>query len=277
MILISSYDFRDYFTSGSTNEISFIDFLKKKVLECNDHYVGEIIECKLMTLEDSESLKGRIAILSRVIKGHTPHRVKLDILLAIRYRQCGIVRWMIENSLVDMSRDAKHASLSTGDFRFIKKVPSIPLGIFLCFAAVEYDDLSTLQWLYQSDNYDALLVDRHIDGMNLLHVASLLGRLEIVGWLYNTAIWSKLVSQTCTNDDLRGAYAAHIAAAQGHIHLTEMLLEIGCTEIDIRGRTTEYCAKKAPIVASVSFPRSYKFAHDWAKERLNEASLEPGE
>lgn len=252
---------------------SFGKFLKKKAeIEKENGYSDgyyDLLVYKASLFEDNESLPGRIAILSYIVRDRP--QTKLDVLLAIRHRQCGILRWMAEKKIIDLATDAKTAGLVRTSFRFIKKVPSMHLGHFLCFVAVEYDDLYSLQWLCETIGHP----NKICEGMNILHLASLLGRFEIIGWLRTTTGWEMLCDKACTYRELDGTYPAHIAAAQGHIEAAEMLLKFGCKEYDARGKPPEFYAKNSPILSAVSFERSYQFAHDWAKERSNEASLEP--
>ena len=140
------------------------------------------------------------------------------------------------------------------------------LGTFICFAAVEYDDLFSLQWL--CDQIGCPRIRCH--GMNILHLASLFGRLEIVGWLHTCQTWSFLVNEPCVSIELNGLYAAHVAAGQGHIQVAELLLKLGCKRVDNSEKQPEYYAKRAPIVACASVPRDYEFAHGWAMERNGE-------
>eukprot|EP00956_Cyclotella_meneghiniana_P033865 scaffold99633_cov39-Cyclotella_meneghiniana.AAC.1 len=140
-------------------------------------------------------------------------------------------------------------------------MPSISLGSLLCFAAIEYDDLFSLRWLCEAHN----CIIAEYEGMNLLHMAALFGRIEIAAWLRTRKpAWKALVQEPSTNKEYNGALSAHIAVGQGHIFLADMLLEFGCNECGSRNNGPEFYAKKAPIIASVSFQRDYKFAHDWA-------------
>jgi hypothetical protein len=188
--------------------------------------------------------------------------VQLDVLVAIRHRQCGVLRWMVEQKIIDLDCDAKSARLSMSDFRFIENVPAMSLGSFLCFAAVEYDDLYSLQWLCETRGF----TDDFINGMNLVHLSALFGRFEIVGWLHTSQ--NSLFGKQCTNKTFDGAYPVQIAAGQGHIYITELLLKLGCNEHDKDGRPSEEYAKKAPIVPSLNpANKNYKSVHNWAKDR----------
>jgi hypothetical protein len=255
--------------------VSFVDYLKKEIEKedkggYRNHQFISMLKYKISILQDSPTLDGRLEILSHVIRDRP--ETKLDVLLVIRQRQCGVLRWMVENKLVDLNVNSRSAGLVLEDLRFIKLVPSMPLGSFLCFAAVEYDDLFSLQWLCETIGYPTL----SCDGMNLLHLASLLGRLEIVGWLHHaTTVWNALASSPCGHKELSGAYAVHIAAGHGHLCVTEMLLKFKCNECDKNGKLPEHYAERAPVLAAASLKRDYKFAHDWAKSRSGEVRLEP--
>ena len=228
-----------------------------------------MIKYKITLLEDAKSLPGRLQILSDLI-GEKPE-VKLDVLLALRHRQCGVLRWMVDKKLLDLGGDVNNAGLSLANFRFIKRMPSISitLGSFLCFAAVEYDDLFSLKWLCESHS----CISAEYEGMNLLHTAALFGRIEITAWLFTTPAWKALVQEPSTNKEYNGALSAHIAAGQGHILLADMLMKFGCNKCDSRNNGPEFYAMKAPMIASMSFQCDYKFAHDWVRDRSGESCL----
>eukprot|EP00956_Cyclotella_meneghiniana_P013911 scaffold20482_cov23-Cyclotella_meneghiniana.AAC.2 len=227
-----------------------------------------MIKYKISLLEDAKSLPGRLQILNYLVEDKP--EAKLDVLVALQHRQCGVLRWMVEKKLLDLDSDVKSAGLSLANFRFIKRMPSMTLGSFLCFAAVEYDDLFSLQWLCETHS----CISAKYEGMNLLHTAALFGRIEIAAWLCSTSAWQAL-QEPSTHKEYAGASSVHIAAGQGHIILADMLLKFGCNACDSSNKGPECYAKKAPILTSVSFQRDYKFAHDWARDRSDESILDP--
>ena len=166
---------------------------------------------------------------------------------------------------MDLGNDVKNSRLSVATFRFIKCLPSMSMGSFLCFAAVEYDDLYSLQWLCETHG----IPHTSYMGFNLLHFAALFGRIEIVGWLRTVPSWDSLVNEASTYDALYGAYTVHIAAGQGHTYLADLLLELGCNEKDSRENGPEVYAMRAPIVKSISFDCDYKFAFVWATKKIS--------
>ena len=263
------FDYRTYFQSpNATDFMAFVSYLKTEAAriskQTSSYKQDFLMKHKLSLFEDSQSLNGRLQILAHIMKSKP--NIKIDVLLVIRNRQCGILRWMVKQQLIDLYSDADRAQLSLDKFRFIKSSSSMTLGIFLCFAAVEYNDLFSLQWLCGKLGCP----ESRCHGLNILHLASLFGRLEIVGWLHTCQIWGNLVDESCAHNVLDGLYAAHVAAGQGHVQLAEMLLELGCKNLDCNKKRPENYAKIAPIVESIALPSDYKFAHEWARERTGE-------
>lgn len=178
---------------------------------------------------------------------------------------------MVEHKHVDLDASAESVGLSTDDFRFIKH-DAMSLGSFLCFAAVEYDDLFSLQWLCKTHGYPL----EYCQGMNVLHVAALFGRIEILGWFHQSddKVWNHLAGQICKNKEFDGAYLVHIAAGQGHLNVAEMLLEFECNQLDVNGKSPEDYGKKAPCMKSLALDRDYEFVHDWTCKQSVDSKLE---
>ena len=143
----------------------------------------------------------------------------------------------------------------------------------------EYDDLQTLQWLCES--YET--ISDTCDGWNLLHFSAYMGRIEIVAWLYTQPKWQTLVTAVSKRKPFQHAYAVHIAAGEGHIFLSDMLLalkyhfesgkeplhphHINLLSIqikDAKGKLPEFYAKKS----------SHEFVKDWAAKRSKPLLLE---
>lgn len=258
------FHLRRFFNRECCDFAAFVAHLKEAEMERDLYLHGggyeDIIKHKITLLEDAKTLPGRLQILTYLVEDKP--EVKLDVLVALRHRQCGVLRWMVEKKLLDLDGDVKSACLSLANFRFIKRMPSMSLGSFLCFAAVEYDDLFSLQWLCETHS----CLNAIYEGMNLLHMAALFGRIEITAWLFTTPAW-EVLQITSTHQEYFGACSAHIAAGQGHIILADMLLKFGCNECDSSNQRPECYAMRAPIVTSVSSQREYKFAHDWGRNR----------
>lgn len=88
--------------------------------------------------------------------------------------------------------------------------------------------------------------------MNILQLAVLLGRIEIIGWVHTTTVFHDLANITCSSSKLKAEYPAHIAAGQGHLEAANLLLDLGYSEHDKNGKTVEHYATKAPILGPAS-------------------------
>ncbi|KAL7550282.1 hypothetical protein ACHAWF_013521 [Thalassiosira exigua] len=269
--------FRTFHQHHATHQ-SLLTFLKEELESLKYNFELErILKYKISCLEDDKALGGRLNILSRVLQDFP--NLQLDVLLPIRFRQCGVLRWMVEKNLVDLDADASKIETinrASSSFQFTscgKDTPSMSLGTFLCFASIEYDDLSSLQWLCQHHGY----LERACGGLNALHLASLLGRLEIVGWMYTTPSWRDIAQASCAYKPFVGAFAVHIAAGQGHINVADLLLNLGAQEHDSSGRLPDFYARKAPMKKILPKTHSdFSFARDWANSRKEERERPKG-
>ena len=189
-------------------------------------------------------------------------KIKLNVLEAIKHRQCGVLRFMVDRGLVQIeSRASSNRFLmkNASKFHFLdngRLSPSMSTKCFLCFAAVEYDDLQSLQWICESFGMPA----ESCNGWNLLHFSAFMGRMEIVAWLNTQSVWQSFIVQGCQRKPFQNDFAVHIAAMQGHIMLVELMLEMKVSPEDEKGKTPEFYAKKS----------HHRFAQEWGAEREKE-------
>ena len=241
--------------SSGDDGSSWLSRMKKLTEKDHSYYSMDFMKNKIKLLEDDADLQGRLQILEYILTRQST--IKLNVLEAIKHRQCGVLRFMVDKSLVQIdSNVSSNQFFKTGasKLQFLDRgrIPSSMLTkCFLCFAAVEYDDLQSLQWIYESFGMETELCD----GWNLLHFSAFMGRIEIVAWLYTQPVfWQSLVVQACQRKPFQGAFAVHIAAMQGHIILVELLLDMKVSQEDDQGNTPESYAKKS----------QHTFAQDWA-------------
>ncbi len=104
---------------------------------------------KIRVLEDDASLQGRLQIL-KYLRIRQPH-LKLNVLEVLKQRRCGILRFMVDQGLVKLDHAADSIIMENAStFQFLTKgrIPSsMSTRCSFCFAAVEYDDLQSLEWL----------------------------------------------------------------------------------------------------------------------------------
>ena len=240
--------------------LSHLKIITDKETTYYDHYTIEFCKNKISLLEDDCNLQGRLQILDYLLL-HCP-TMKLNILDVLKHRQCGVLRFMVDRGLVRMESNAlsnRFFMKNAKNFQFLNsgRIPSsMSTKCFLCFAAVEYDDLQSLQWICESFGTPTELCD----GWNLLHFSAFMGRIEIVIMLHLQPVWQSLIVQECQHEPFQDAYAVHIAGIQGHIILVELLLDMRVSTKDGKGKSIEFYAKKSV----------HKFAQEWGAERDKE-------
>eukprot|EP00985_Skeletonema_marinoi_P006234 scaffold2699_cov140-Skeletonema_marinoi.AAC.8 len=225
--------------------------------------VGNCVTYRLRLLEDEDDVKGRQNILHYLLLKHED--VRLDVLFILRQRQCWALRFMVDEKYVDLeglaAKDENLAqNASTLSFLNSAHIPSnMTLRCCLSFAAVQYDDLQSLEWL--SEPLGA--PDDLVGGWNLLHYSAFMGRIEIIGWLSTQPVWNSLVSQASTRKTFVGAYAVHIAASCGHLHACGLLMGLKVPLEDKKGKLPDDYAKKS----------KYEFVREWAADRAKPQAL----
>lgn len=269
--MIQSYDGRYYYfselkqhalscyPSSCPSWLSHLRIMTDQKNKCCDRNV-DFCKKKIPLLEDDGDLRGRLQILDYLLRCHPS--IELNVLEAIKHRQCGVLRFMVDRGLVQIESNASSNSFfmkNITKFQFLDSgcIPSsMSTKCFLCFAAVEYDDLQSLQWICESFGTPAELCD----GWNLLHFSAFMGRIEIVVSFYLHPVWQSLIVQECQRKPFQNAYAVHIAAVQGHIILVELLLDMKVSTKDGKGQSIEFYAKKS----------QHTVAHEWGAERDKE-------
>jgi len=93
------FHFRRWYESDLSKENSWLSHMKD-LLGKNTKFLTccPLFEYKVALLEDDESLEGRLKILEYVVEDREllpPHPLEV-----IRYRQCGVLRWMFEKSIL---------------------------------------------------------------------------------------------------------------------------------------------------------------------------------
>ena len=142
-------------------------------------YFREFCKSKIHFLEDDGNLQGRLQVLDFVLSRQP--KIKLNVLEAIKHPQCGVLRFMVDRGLVQIESGVSSNRFLTKNapkFHFLDNgflSLSMSTKCFLCFAAVEYDDLQSLQWICESFGMPA----ESCDGWNLLHFSAFMGRMEI--------------------------------------------------------------------------------------------------
>ena len=140
---------------------------------------------------------------------------------------------------------------------------SMTVAVFLCFAAIEFDDLQSLQWLVDHDG--VALSEIRFGGWNVFHCCAYFGRTEIFLWLRSLENVASLLGEPCEREsDDRGAFAAHMAVKRGYVFLAGLLLDHGCPLQDRNGKSVEYYAEES----------EYEFVRTWGKAQRKLIVLE---
>ena len=222
-----------------------------------------IFQERIALLQDDENVEGRQKIFAYLLQKES--NIQFDVLLPLIHRQCWALCVMIDNGLLQLgSLAARCPSLAkiSRDLLFLEDglFENMSLKSCLCFAAVQYDDLQSLQYLVESFGAPTEL----IGGWNLLHFSAYMGRIEIIAWLSSQPIWGSLITQVCGRNGFQGAFAIHIAARQGHLSACDLMIHLKLPLQDSIGRFPEDYAKAS----------SHQFVLDWAEEREAPKKLE---
>lgn len=193
------------------------------ILDVSDEHFFE----RLSLITDEENVEGRQKILEYLLPKQPNNQ--LDVLFAMKNRQSWVLRMMVNKGYLNLEGQASANTFllrNAQDFTFLEKgqIPSyMTTKCCLCFAAVQYDDLQSLQFLSEFGTPVEV-----VSGWNLLHFSAYMGRIEVVGWLSTQAqsVWNSFVSQCCSRKPFQGAFAAHIAISRGHLHLCELLVQL---------------------------------------------------
>lgn len=245
---------------------SWLSHLKGMSNSFDDLDAKDFWKRKVQSLQDDDSLEGRLKILDYLMQRQPNAATRINAVEAIRHRQCGVLRFMMERGLIQVDTAASSNKMLTkysAKLQFLEKsrIPSsMQVKDFLCFCAVEYDDLQSLQWLCESSGVPAF----SCDGWNLLHFSAFLGRLEIISWLYTQPQWQSLAAEACQRTPHQNSFSVHIAASQGHLVATDLMLAMNVEVADMKGRQPEYYAKKLNL----------DFVQKWVAEREKPSALE---
>ena len=223
----------------------------------------DLVEYRLRLLEDEADVKGRQDILDYLLLKND--HVRLDPLFILQHRQCWALRFIVEKGHLDLEGLAtKEENLaqnaSTLTFLSSGRIPpNMTVRCCLSFAAVQYDDLQSLEWLSKPLGAPSDVVD----GWNLLHYSAFMGRIEIIGWLSTQPVWKSLISHASTRKSFSGAYAVHIAASCGHLHACDLMIDLKVPLEDKKGKLPEDYAKKS----------RHEFVRKWAASKAKPQAL----
>lgn len=239
---------------------------KAKKLEGRRGREADIWKHQLHFLEDDASLPGRLRILEFLVNAKGMKAP--TILDAIRVRQCGVVRWIVGNSLLLLDdRAIKDNNINSPQGRKLlilggQRIPNtVSSGTFLAHACIEFDALQTLAWLVEDQK---VTIDGILGGFNLLHACAFFGRMEILLWLSTRDGFGDLKEAISTRKGFLTASAVHIAVMRGHLFIADLLLgRFGCPTIDGMGRTPDAIATSSP----------HDFVKEWGQVKARPFTL----
>jgi len=213
-----------YLTDSKRGE-TLVSFLKSCLPMKNCGFLG----IKIMELEDDIMLDRRLKVLDFLLR-EVDQRPP-DVLKCVRWRQCGVLRWLVAEGFVDLwslAAAQKEFAQEAGKLRFLggRPIPGyMSTSSFLCFAAIEFDDLQTLLWLLD-DAAAAQLDELECYGWNAAHAAAFFGRVEIVVSLAKREKWRSLNRKRSVRDYFTddGDLAVHPTPAKGLTDDTNFLM-----------------------------------------------------
>lgn len=127
--------------SSGDDGSSWLSRMKKLTEKDHSYYSMDFMKNKIKLLEDDADLQGRLQILEYILTRQPI--IKLNVLEAIKHRQCGVLRFMVDKSLVQIdSNVSSNQFFKTGasKLQFLDRgriLSSMSTKCFLCFAAVE--------------------------------------------------------------------------------------------------------------------------------------------
>ena len=253
ILILTEYYHRVLAGRRMIEDRSLVEYIKNRIGDSGDDSMLDcMLEDKLCLLEDDRSLQDRLKVLDYLVKEKgmpVPNAVSV-----IKWRQCGILRWLTENGFTDLQeaacenatlvREAKDLTILGG-----KKIPrTVTVGVLLCFASIEFDDLQTFQWLVGEQSI--LLSSMVLNGLNATLCCAFLGRAEMVLWLVESqsqSVLTSLLEEKCTRPPWNGYYAAHLAAEKGFTFLADVLLSSGCPAETSSGKNVAKIAKTSNL------------------------------
>eukprot|EP00984_Skeletonema_dohrnii_P014066 scaffold5878_cov108-Skeletonema_dohrnii-CCMP3373.AAC.2 len=200
----------------------------RKKGEERDNWWGAYFSEKLRLTTDEDDVEGRQKILEYLLR---PNNTRLDVILpAMKNRQSWVLRLMLNKGYVNLESQASANAFlvrNAKELIFLESghIPSsMTTKCCLCFVAVQYDDLQSLQFLCESFGTPV----EFVCGWNLLHFSAFMGRIEVVGWIstQDQPVWNSFVSQSCGRKPFQGAFAPHIAISRGHLDLCDLLIRL---------------------------------------------------
>lgn len=246
---------------------SFLARLEQHHQSNNYGYEKEaILEYKIVLLKDAESLAKQLEVLNYLVncKGLEPP----SALSVLRWRRCGVLRWLVSIGAVDLSAKASTRSNLVRETKGIgflggrRMPPELSVGGFLCLAAVECDDLQSLTWLL--DEQEVPMASARCYGWNLAHACAHFGRSEIALCLLQRADWRELLQEPCRRKPMEAMFPVHIAVSKGFVFVADLLLDAGCPSIDRDGKSLESYTEQSKL----------PFVREWGKEKVKSSALD---
>jgi hypothetical protein len=267
-LLLSSYD--AYVNQLGVQKPVSLERLLAFVLGEAVKEARTVLRWKVHLVSDDD-LVDRLRTLEYLIfeKDQDPPSV-IDV---VRWRLCGVLRWMVEQSFVDLSdlarddrqlRSYEQKALFLGNLdQFNRPIPdSMSVGEFLCCLAVAFDDYQSLHWLFVEKK---LLPTTTCHGWNLVHLCAHLGRREIFQFLLSElSDVSALISVSSNRHGTSDLFAVHLAIQSGFVDLADLLIPCGCPLVDKQGKSVAGHAKNS----------SHRFVREWGVKKEKPLKLE---
>ncbi|CAB9504446.1 tetratricopeptide repeat and ankyrin repeat containing 1 [Seminavis robusta] len=236
--------------ANSINLVERLISIQEDDAKVHSRAVSKFVGFKIQILEDDEHLPNRLNLLDfLVLEIGLPPPNPLD---CIRWRQCGVLRWMEEKGITDLKSKSlackepfvtgrKKVDSFLGNQAIPKQLTS---SVYLAFAAVEYDDFQTLQWLISSEWITPKTAI--CNGWNLIHACAAFGRAEIAAWLVSVGNLQPLLKVASKREPGR-QLAVHIALDRGFTALADLMLSWGSPVFNIKWGALVERTKRSPL------------------------------
>mmetsp|Transcript_31441 Transcript_31441/g.75852 ORF Transcript_31441/g.75852 Transcript_31441/m.75852 type:complete len:2512 (-) Transcript_31441:67-7602(-) len=228
---------------------------------------GTVFGRKKSIMTDDDNCDDQIRLLEYLVKqkGLNPP----SYAMAVRFRQCSVVRWLLANGFLDVTDSSKlepdlmmYSEEMSAEFKIELNPQLNDKKFLLCLATVQYDDIQTLA--YMVDNFGHDIIGYEGSGFNLVHAAAHFGRIEIMHYLSTLAPFADLVMEAVGSGKYQGWFASHIAVSSAHITIADLLFSRNCPVVDLNGRSVSLIASKS----------DHDFVNSWTPAILKSMQLE---
>jgi hypothetical protein len=219
-----------------------------------------MLKYKLSLLRDEEFLENRLELL-RFFVSDSVGLVPPNAVDIVRWRNCGVLRWLVTESFVHLEALAGSNMQITHRLKYVTFLgnstipPTMTVGEFLLLASIEFDDLQTVEWLVEECGVRA--AELRSNGWNIMHACAHYGRTEVALWFLSQDALVPLLHEPCSRKPADMLFVVHLAVQRGFVSLADLFLEAGGPSQDQNKKSVAWHAKKS----------KHEFVKVWGKSK----------